>query len=471
MLEPRLVARGKSESNFEDSVLPRGGVAKDRVIINVGGCRHETYLSTLRVVPDSRLAWIAENASKQAEYDPENNEYFFDRHPGVFGSIINYYRTGKLHSPSDVCGPLFEEELAFWGIDELQMEPCCWSNYTQHRDAQATLKAFEGLQKSVEESENETAAFKARHKVSARTKWKKEIWAMLEQPYSSKYAQIFAMVSLIVIVLSVATFCLESIKLLKHNYHGFFEGMEYFYLVWFTTDFLARLCTCPSLVVFFKTFMTWVDITSVIPLYVNMSSEVTGTLTFLFVLRLIRIFRLFRFFRTMSGMQVIGHTLRASARELFLLILILLIPMVIFSTLIFYAEKNIDPPSDFHSIPEAFWWAVITMTTVGYGDVYPKSPLGKVIGTVCACVGVLIVALPVSVIGSNFTLFYSHAQAQLKLPKRSERPFCLAPRALLYPSRLYTTTTETRTVPRQQAIRARAKNHRLYRARAFGIHR
>jgi len=440
MLEPGLgIERAKSESNFEDS-LPARVLAKDRVIINVGGYRHETYLSTLRVVPDSRLAWIAENASKQAEYDPENNEYFFDRHPGVFASIINYYRTGKLHTPSDVCGPLFEEELAFWGIDELQMEPCCWSNYTQHRDAQATLKAFEGLQKSVEESENEASAFKVRHKESSRTKWKKEIWAMLEQPYSSKYAQMFAMVSLIVIVLSVLTFCLESIEDLKEDYKSLFEGMEYFYLVWFSADFLARLCTCPSLPEFFKTFMTWVDITSVVPLYVNLSNTVTGTLTFLFVLRLIRIFRLFRFFRTMSGMQVIGHTLRASARELFLLVLILLIPMVIFSTLVFYAEKTLKPPSDsdFDSIPEAFWWAVITMTTVGYGDTYPKSLLGRILGAICACVGVLIVALPVSVIGSNFTLFYSHAQAQLKLPKKKRTPILLgAAGALVSESTLY----------------------------------
>ena len=157
--------------------------------------------------------------------------------------------------------------------------------------------------------------------------------------YSFFFFQIFAMVSLIVIVLSVLTFCLESIEDLSTDYKGLFEGMEYFYLVWFSADFLARLFTCPSLPEFFKTFMTWVDITSVVPLYVNLSKRVTGALTFLFVLRLIRIFRLFRFFRTMSGMQVIGHTLRASARELFLLVLILLIPMVIFSTLVFYAEK------------------------------------------------------------------------------------------------------------------------------------
>lgn len=87
--------------------------------------------------------------------------------------------------------------------------------------------------------------------------------------------------------------------------------------------------------------MTWVDLLSVIPLYISLFSRVEE-IDFLFVLRLVRIFRLFRFFRTMSGMQVIGHTLRASARELFLLILILSIPMVIFSTLLYYAERAVS---------------------------------------------------------------------------------------------------------------------------------
>lgn len=106
----------------------------------------------------------------------------------------------------------------------------------------------------------------------------------------------------------------------------------------------------------------------------------------------------------------------------------------------YFFLQSLDPPldSDFGSIPEAFWWAVITMTTVGYGDVYPKSLLGKMLGAVCACVGVLIVALPVSVIGSNFTLFYSHAQAQLKLPKKKRTPILLgAAGALVSESTLY----------------------------------
>lgn len=95
-----------------------------RITINVGGQRHETYLSTLRNFPDTRLFWITEQhntSTKSPEYNIERKEYFFDRHPGVFAHIVNYYRTGKLHCPMDVCGPLFEEELSFWGIDERQV--------------------------------------------------------------------------------------------------------------------------------------------------------------------------------------------------------------------------------------------------------------------------------------------------------------------------------------------------------------
>ena len=127
----------------------------------------------------------------------------------------------------------------------------------------------------------------------------------------------------------------------KKKYKIVFDSLEYFYCIVFTLELVARFATCPNRVKFFKEAMTWVDILSIMPLYIRFAEPDTK-LDFLFVLRLVRIFRLFRFFRTMSGMQVIGHTLRASARELFLLVLILLIPMVIFSTLVFYAEQSTE---------------------------------------------------------------------------------------------------------------------------------
>jgi hypothetical protein len=76
----------------------------NRIILNVGGTRHETCSTTLRKIPATRLSRLT---PQLANYDPILNEYFFDRHPGVFSMILNYYRTGKLHYPVDVCGPLF----------------------------------------------------------------------------------------------------------------------------------------------------------------------------------------------------------------------------------------------------------------------------------------------------------------------------------------------------------------------------
>lgn len=92
--------------------------ADNRVILNVGGIRHETYKATLKKIPATRLSRLTEAL---ANYDPVLNEYYFDRHPQVFAQILNYYRTGKLHYPTDVCGPLFEEELEFWGLDANQV--------------------------------------------------------------------------------------------------------------------------------------------------------------------------------------------------------------------------------------------------------------------------------------------------------------------------------------------------------------
>ena len=108
-----------------------------RVTINIGGVRFETYKTTLMLIQESRLANLTETNS---DYDPVHNEYFFDRDPNSFLAILNYYRTGKLHAPADVCGNLFYEELNFWGISEQSIQPCCWTNYSAMRDCDEILR-------------------------------------------------------------------------------------------------------------------------------------------------------------------------------------------------------------------------------------------------------------------------------------------------------------------------------------------
>lgn len=157
---------------------------------------------------------------------------------------------------------------------------------------------------------------------------------------------------------------------------------------------------------------------------------------------IIRILRLFKLTRHSSGLKILMQTFKASAKELMLLVFFLVLGIVIFASLVYYAERiqvsiilslskvkctdeissaQANPHNDFKSIPLGLWWALVTMTTVGYGDMAPKTYLGMFVGTLCALGGVLTVALPVPVIVSNFAMYYSHTQARAKLPKKRRR--------------------------------------------------
>jgi hypothetical protein len=161
--------------------------------------------------------------------------------------------------------------------------------------------------------------------------------------------------------------------------------------------------------------MNLIDVMAIIPYFITLgtaladehsrSSNQAMSLAILRVIRLVRVFRIFKLSRHSKGLQILGQTIRASMRELGLLIFFLFICVVLFSSAVFFAEAD-APDTKFKSIPEAFWWAVVTMTTVGYGDMMPISPWGKLVGSLCAIAGVLTIALPVPVIVSNFNYFY-----------------------------------------------------------------
>lgn len=120
-----------------------------------------------------------------------------------------------------------------------------------------------------------------------------------------------------------------------------------------------------------------------------------------------------------QGLKILLHTFRASAKELMLLVFFLALGVIIFASMVYYAERiEQNQENQFESIPLACWFSVVTMTTIGYGDLVPRSALGRVIGSLCALAGVLTIALPVPVIVSNFSMFYSHTQARSKMPKR-----------------------------------------------------
>lgn len=233
---------------------------------------------------------------------------------------------------------------------------------------------------------------------------------------------------MILILTSVITFCLESVPYFEDKSSTQYEVLyvtDIICVAWFTFEFVIRFIFCPRKLQFIKKPMNWIDFGAILPFYVNLliKSSNIKTIVVLRVVRLIRVFRIFKLSRHSYGLQILGHTLRSSCSELFLLAFFLSIGVVIFSSIIYYAEKDIAN-TKFTTIPASFWWAVVTMTTLGYGDMAPESWEGKIVGSFCAISGVLMIALPVPVIVSNFSLYYSHAKARLKLPKR-KRPLII----------------------------------------------
>nr|XP_028589671.1 potassium voltage-gated channel subfamily C member 4 isoform X1 [Podarcis muralis] len=451
------------------------GEESDKITINVGGTRHETYKSTLRTLPGTRLAWLADpDAQSNFDFDGQSKEFFFDRHPGIFSYVLNYYRTGKLHCPADICGPLFEEELTYWGIDETDVEPCCWMTYRQHRDAEEALDIFEspepGAGGAGEENEEEGAREMSLQRLGMDDRppgatgaggccrsWQPRMWALFEDPYSSRAARIIAFASLFFILASITTFCLETHEafiidvnvtetlvtgnttetfvMRKLETEPILTYVEGVCVLWFTLEFLVRIVCCPDKLVFIKNLLNIIDFVAILPFYLEVglsglsSKAARDVLGFLRVVRFVRILRIFKLTRHFVGLRVLGHTLRASTNEFLLLIIFLALGVLIFATMIYYAERIGAKPSDpsgsehthFKNIPIGFWWAVVTMTTLGYGDMYPKTWSGMLVGALCALAGVLTIAMPVPVIVNNFGMYYSLAMAKQKLPKKKKK--------------------------------------------------
>merc|ERR1712002_374715 len=194
--------------------------------------------------------------------------------------------------------------------------------------------------------------------------------------------------------------------------------------IFFFIELILRFIVWPDKLTFFKFFYNVIDSVSVFPLtFLMIMKEVSPELLFSKNPRSIMlvggVFSIFRCLRVLKlikhnrGLRVLLLALAASYKELLLLFLLIFIATVIFATLIFYAE--LDKEGNFENIPSGFWWSIITMTTVGYGDVVPSTNIGYVVGCVCALCGMFITGLPIPIIASNFNLYYSHAKLRERM--------------------------------------------------------
>ncbi|XP_008320680.1 potassium voltage-gated channel subfamily S member 3-like [Cynoglossus semilaevis] len=418
--------------------------------VNVGGFKQRMGCTVLKRFPQTRLGRLLCCHSKEAilelcdDFSPIDMEYYFDRNPHFFCYILNFYLTGKIHFIEGLCVISFCQEIEYWGIKERCMEICCSNRFyelMQRAESKFYDQHSNDLQLNSLNSSLEDVSVSAESLEEFEGSWcsnaRKYIWIRLENPGYSTSAKAIALVSLILIIVSIVAMCVNSMsdghqvdgndKELGNPSVTFFENLC---VLFFSAEFVLRLAVAPSKRKFLCDPLNLIDFMSVLPFYVtvvcdmmdgseNKDLEKVGKVVQIF--KLMRVFRILKLARHSTGLRSLGATLLHSSSEVGQLVLFLSVGISFFSTLTYFAEREARE-SELQTIPICWWWATISMTTVGYGDTLPVTPIGKIIGSLCIIVGLLIVALPITNIFNKFSKFYyKQKQKEFRQKTRVQR--------------------------------------------------
>lgn len=256
-----------------------------------------------------------------------------------------------------------------------------------------------------------------------------EMHLVFDDLHHNKLSKIVGIFIMICIFLSTVLFVVETLDSLQ-PYIEYFETFEMVLVIIFTIEYVLRLLCARNPIFFIFSLFNLIDLAAILPFYVQLTTESTTDLRVLRIIRLARVFRLFKLSKYSAYMQLLQTALEKSSDALGLLIFFVMIAVVIFSTMAYYAEKGTwdaarlefvrsnGDASPFSSIPAVMYWCITTMTTVGYGDIFPIDPAGKVVALCTMLLGILILALPITILGNNFQDVYVLEQ---KI-KGNERP-------------------------------------------------
>ncbi|XP_068198049.1 potassium voltage-gated channel subfamily F member 1-like [Antennarius striatus] len=393
------------------------------IVVNIGGVRQVLYGDVLNRFPETRLAELVDCSLKSSEetsllcddYDPDTGEFYFDRDPDAFKCIIELYFYGEIHVKRGICPMCFMKEMEFWKVDSGFLDECCKSHLKEVEEELAEI-AEKVKTILVDREGDPSAAGWQRFQVC--------VWRLMEKPESSLPAHIIAILSFIFILVSSVVMCVGTIPDLQvEDSEGnltenpTLEVIETVCIGWFTVEYLLRLISSPNKIKFALSFMNIIDFMAIMPFFVVLTltsfgagvMELANVQQAVQALRIMRIARIFKLARHSSGLQTLTSALKSSLKELGLLLMYMGVGVFLFSALGYTMEQN-HPDTLFTSIPQSFWWAVITMTTVGYGDVYPKTTLGRCNAAISFLCGVIAIALPIHPIINNFVLFYNKQQ-------------------------------------------------------------
>ncbi|XP_004714608.1 potassium voltage-gated channel subfamily V member 2 [Echinops telfairi] len=451
---------GEEGGPWKDKLAPEAGSAQASgqtdapslpatLKVNVGGHSYQLDVSELTCYPKTRLGRLVTSLSRSRQlglcddYEAGTDEYFFDRDPAVFQLVSNFYASGLLLVRDELCPRSFLEELGYWGVRLKYTPRCCRICFEERRDELAEqLK----IQRELRAQAHAEAAEEPCHHVRFCGPLRRRLWNLLEKPFSSVAAKAVGVASSLFVLVSVVALALNSVEEMRPAEGGgearpLLEHVELLCMAFFTLEYLLRLLSTPDLRAFARGALNLVDLVAVLPFYLQLllegiageegqgaarehDLETVGRVgkvgQVLRIMRLMRIFRILKLARHSTGLRAFGFTLRQCYQQVGCLVLFITMGIFTFSAAVYSVEHDV-PGTNFTSIPHSWWWAAVSISTVGYGDMCPETHLGRLFAFLCIAFGVILNGMPISILYNKFSDYYSKLKAYEYTAIRRER--------------------------------------------------
>lgn len=232
--------------------------------------------------------------------------------------------------------------------------------------------------------------------------------------YESKAGRRFDLVLIVMIMASVIAVVLDSVSTFHLQHGELLAVLEWFFTIAFTIEYALRIYSSPHPRGYIFSFYGLIDLLSILPTYIAFLFPQTVYLIVIRILRVLRIFRILKLFRYIGEANVLFRALVQARRKIFVFLFSVLTLIVVFGTLMFVVE---GPDNGFTSIPKSMYWAIVTVTTVGYGDISPHTAFGQLIAGLAMICGYAIIAVPTGIVGVEIM-----NEVQRQEPGRRQNP-------------------------------------------------
>ncbi|MEB8345677.1 ion transporter [Flavobacteriaceae bacterium KMM 6898] len=237
------------------------------------------------------------------------------------------------------------------------------------------------------------------HQPNLSKNWKNKIHEIIYGTHTPA-GKLFDIILLIVIVYSIIIVMLESVPGIDKNYHTFLNISEWVVTILFTMEYILRIISVKKPKKYIFSFFGIVDLLSTLPKYLSLIFVGSQYLTAFRILRLLRIFRILKLARFVGASNNLARALSASKTKILVFVFFIVIVSVLLGTVMYIIE---GPQHGFNSIPHSVYWTIVTLTTVGYGDISPQTPLGQFLASLIMIIGYGIIAVPTGIVSAEYT--------------------------------------------------------------------